>query len=75
MNHRRKIIDMSIKVKVAGLQFETTLNLFFLNNPSLDRDKGLLAEELGRMGDAVLYNYSKVYDVACFLTLVDIIEE
>jgi hypothetical protein len=61
---------MIIKAKIAGFQFETTLDMFFQDNPDLDRDKTLLAEELLRMGDAVLYNFSDAYDVACFLTLI-----
>ena len=63
--------DMIIKAKIAGFQFETTLDMFFLDNPELNRDKQLLAEELRRMGDAVLYNFSDSYDVACFLTLIE----
>ena len=59
---------MIVSAKIAGFQFETTLDLFFLDNPGLNRDKTLLEEELRNLGNAVLYN--DAYDVACILTLL-----
>ena len=60
---------MIVSAKIAGFQFETTLDLFFLDNPGLNRDKTLLEEELRNLGNAVLY-YNDAYDVACILTLI-----
>ena len=59
---------MIVSAKIAGFQFETTLDLFFLDNPGLNRDKTLLEEELRNLGNAVLYN--DAYSVACILTLL-----
>lgn len=50
---------MIIKAKIAGFQFETTLDLFFLNNPEFECDKEALTAELLRMGDVYIrYGYA-----------------
>ena len=64
---------MIVSAKIAGFQFETTLDLFFLDNPGLNRDlknKTLLEEELRNLGSAALYNFNDAYDMPCILTLL-----
>ena len=61
---------MIVSAKIAGFQFETTLDLFFLDNPGLNRDKTLLEEELRNLGNAALYNFNDAYDMPCILTLI-----
>jgi len=61
--------DMIIKAKIAGFQFETTLDLFFLNNPEFEVDKEWLKSELLRMGDAYIH-YSDAYVTGATLVLI-----
>jgi len=60
---------MIIKAKVAGFTFETTLDLFFLDNPGLECDKEWLKSELLRMGD-VYIRYSESYTTGATLVLI-----
>jgi len=60
---------MIIQAKVAGFTFETTLDLFFLDNPELDCDKEWLKAELLRMGDVHL-RYSDSYITGATLVLI-----
>ena len=60
---------MIIKAKIAGFQFETTLDLFFLDNPELEVDKEWLKAELLRMGD-VTFRYSDAYTTGATLVLI-----
>lgn len=57
---------MIIKAKIAGFQFETTLDLFFLNNPEFECDKEALTAELLRMGDVYIrYGYATGITLVC----------
>jgi len=60
---------MIIKAKIAGFQFETTLDLFFLDNPEFECDKEALTAELLRMGD-VYIRYSDSYTIGATLVLI-----
>jgi hypothetical protein len=60
---------MIIKAKVAGFAFETTLDLFFLDNPEFEVDKEWLKSELLRMGD-VYIRYSDSYTIGVTLVLI-----
>ena len=60
---------MIIKAKVAGFAFETTLDLFFLDNPEFEVDKEWLKSELLRMGD-VYIKYSDSYTIGVTLVLI-----
>jgi len=60
---------MIIKAKIAGFAFETTLDLFFLDNPEFEVDKEWLKAELLRMGDAYI-RYSDSYTVGATLVLI-----
>ena len=60
---------MIIKAKIAGFAFETTLDLFFLDNPELEVDKEWLKSELLRMGDCT-FRYSDAYVTNVTLVLL-----
>jgi len=60
---------MIIKAKVAGFTFETTLDLFFLDNPEFVVDKEWLKSELLRMGD-IYIQYSESYTTGATLVLI-----
>ena len=60
---------MIIKAKIAGFTFETTLDLFFLDNPEFEVDKEWLKAELLRMGD-VYIKYSDSYTIGATLVLL-----
>ena len=60
---------MIIKAKIAGFTFETTLDLFFLDNPEFEVDKEWLKSELLRMGDAYI-RYSDSYTVGATFVLI-----
>lgn len=62
---------MIIKAKIAGFTFETTLDLFFLDNPEFEVDKEWLKSELFRMGD-VYIRYSDSYTVGATLVLISV---
>ena len=62
---------MIVKAKVAGFEFETTLDLFFMDNPRLVYDKSRVEEELSKLGDATIGPVSSAHVVPCFLTLVE----
>ncbi len=43
---------MLVLATIAGLKFETTLDLFFLDNPEQTKERPRLVEELKKFGNA-----------------------
>ena len=60
---------MIVSAKIAGFQFETVLDLFFIDNPGLETDRVRIEDELKRFGD-VTCSISG-YTVKCILTLIE----
>jgi len=60
---------MIVSAKIAGFQFETVLDLFFLDNPKWVDSKEFIERELRTYGEAVCWR-SPDFDVKCVLTLI-----
>jgi hypothetical protein len=59
---------MIVSAKIAGFQFETVLDLFFIDNPGLETDRVRIEDELKRLGDVTCWTPG--YTVKCVLTLI-----
>jgi hypothetical protein len=59
---------MIVSAKIAGFQFETVLDLFFIDNPGQTEHRARIEDELKRFGDVTCW--APGYTVKCVLTLI-----
>jgi hypothetical protein len=59
-----------VKAQIGGFTFETTLDLFFLDNPSIANNRRVILDDLNTSSESYVYNYTDAYDIPCVLTLV-----